>query len=407
MDGKNKLVFLFLILFLFLNLSFPSKENMNLIPETSEIVKGNNRFCFGLYSNIVKKEKGNIFFSSFSISTAFAMVYEGASGKTAEEIASVFNFQKDSALRRKGWESMFNEINKKSKDCKLFTANGLWIQEGLKILPEYVVTIEKFYKGKVSNIDFAVATEKARQTINKWIQERTNNKINELFRPGSLNRLTKLVLANAIYFKGEWSLQFDKKETREEDFKVSKERTVKVPMMRITGQSARFNYAEIENLQILEMDYKGGKISMIVLLPKGELELLEKSLTEENLRNWISKLREERVDVFFPKFKINQKYTLNEIIQEMGAKSAFTPGEADFSKIDGTKKLFIQIAVHQAFVEVNEEGTEAGGATGIGIGITAIPIKKVFRADHPFIFIIQEKESGSILFIGKVMNPKE
>ncbi len=403
----EKILFLFLIIFLILNHSSSPKERMNLTPETSEIVKGNNHFSLELYSNIVKKEKGNIFFSPFSISTAFAMVYEGASGKTAEEIASVLHFQIDDTLRRKGWESIFNEINKKSKNYELFTANGLWVQEGFKISSEYSFTIEKFYNGKVSNIDFWNKTEKARQTINKWIEEKTSNKIKELFRPGTLNQLTRLVLTNAIYFKGEWSLQFDKNETEEEEFRVSKDRTVKVPMMRIKGQNARFNYAETDNLQILEMDYKGGEFSMIVLLPKGDIEPIEKFLTEENLRNWIKKLREEKVDVFFPKFKINKRLTLNEIIQEMGAKSAFIPGEADFSKIDGTKKLFIQIAVHQAFVEINEEGTEAGGATGIGIGITAVPVKKVFRADHPFIFIILEKESRNILFMGKLVDPTQ
>lgn len=407
MSGKNKVIFLFLILFLILNSSSLSTEAMNSNSETGKIARENNCFGFELYSNIEKKEKGNIFFSPFSISTAFAMVYEGASGKTAQEIGQVFHFHENIAERRKGWESIFNIIEKKRKDYELFTANALWIQKNFKILPEYITAIEKFYKGMVSNIDFFGATERSRQTINKWVEEKTNNKIKELFRHGTLNQLTRLVLTNAIYFKGEWLKQFEKEDTKEEDFWVSKERSVKVPMMRITGQNAKFNYAETEGLQILEMDYKGNDISMIVLLPKGDIELLEKSLTEENLRNWISRLREERIDVYFPKFKITKRYTLNDIVQEMGAKSAFIPGKADFSKINGTKELYIQIAVHQAFIEVNEEGTEAGGATGIGIGITAVPIKKVFRADHPFIFIIQEKETETILFLGKVVNPKE
>lgn len=406
MKGKIKL-FLFLIFLLLLNLPSFSNDAMNSNSEPSKIVKGNNRFCFKLFSDLARKEKGNILFSPFSVYTAFAMVYEGASGKTKEEMETVFNFVKEGSERRGPWEKLLDRINKKGKDYQLFTANALWIQKDFKVLPDYTTTIEKFYKGMVSNIDFFGATERSRQTINKWVEEKTNNKIKELFRPGTLNQLTRLVLTNAIYFKGEWLKQFEKEDTKEEDFWVSKERSVKVPMMRITGQNAKFNYAETEGLQILEMDYKGNDISMIVLLPKGDIELLEKSLTEENLRNWISRLREERIDVYFPKFKITKRYTLNDIIQEMGAKSAFIPGKADFSKINGTKELYIQIAVHQAFIEVNEEGTEAGGATGIGIGITAVPIKKVFRTDHPFIFIIQEKGTGTILFLGKVVNPKE
>lgn len=406
MKGKIKL-FLFLIFLLLLNLPSFSNDAMNSNSEPSKIVKGNNCFCFKFYSDLARKEKGNLLFSPFSVYTAFAMVYEGASGKTKEEMETVFNFVKEGSGRRGPWAKLLDRINKKGKDYQLFTANALWIQKDFKVLPDYTTTIEKFYKGMVSNIDFFGATERSRQTINKWVEEKTTNKIKELFRPGTLNQLTRLVLTNAIYFKGEWLKQFEKEDTKEEDFWVSKERSVKVPMMRITGQNARFNYAETEGLQILEMDYKGNDISMIVLLPKGDIELLEKSLTEENLRNWISRLREERIDVYFPKFKITKRYTLNDIVQEMGAKSAFIPGKADFSKINGTKELYIQIAVHQAFIEVNEEGTEAGGATGIGIGITAVPIKKVFRADHPFIFIIQEKETETILFLGKVVNPKE
>lgn len=410
-SGEIKSIFFVLIFSFFLLKSLCKFNQMNFMnsvsEETKEAVQGNNRFSLELFSNIVKKEKGNVFFSPFSISSAFAMVYEGASGKTADEIRSAFHFQEESSKRRESWKNLLNKIKRKSKNYELFTANALWIHKDFKVLPAYSSTIEKYYGGEVSNLDFIGATERSRQTINKWVEEKTNRKIMNLFSPGSLNQLTRLVLTNAIYFKGEWLKQFDKEETKEENFWISKEKVVKVPMMKITGQNARFNYAETENLQILEMDYKGREFSMIVLLPKKDLQFLKSSLTEKNFRDWIEKLKEERVDVYFPKFKFNKKYTPNEILQEMGVKCAFIPGKADFSKIDGTKGLYIQITIHQAFVEVNEEGAEAGGATGIGIGITAVPVKKVFRADHPFIFIIQEKESGNILFIGKVIDPKE
>lgn len=406
MKGNQKLIFLFIFAFL-LNISY-SKEVMDSFPENEkEIVRGSNQFSLELYSNISKKEKRNIFFSPLSISSAFIMVYEGADGKTAEEIRSVFHFQEASSKRWKNWELILNEINEKGKKYELFTANALWVQEGFKILPEYRRVIERYYKGNVSSLDFSGKAENARLEINRWVEEKTNKRIRDLFHPGSLNELTRLVLTNVIYFKGEWLKQFDKNETRDEDFRVSKEKIVKVPMMRITGQNARFNYAETEKLQIIEMDYKGNEFSMIVLLPNKDIKEIEESLTEENLRNWLKELKEERVDIFFPKFRLNKKYILNENIKDMGAPSAFSPGEADLSRIDGTRELFIQIAVHQAFLEVNEEGTTAGGATGISIGITAVPIKKVFRADHPFIFIIRDKESENILFIGKVYDPTE
>jgi serpin B len=403
MRMRRNLIILLLSFAFLLNVLY-SEKLMN-SQGKDKIFTGNNNFAFEFYSKIAKEEKGNIFFSPLSISSAFAMVYEGASGKTAEEICRVFHFQKQNQERWNSWKLVLDEMNSKNKEYELYIANALWIQEGFQILPEYKEVIEKYYNGKVKNLNFVNRTEYSREEINRWVEEKTNKKINNLFHPGSLNQLTRLVLTNAIYFKGEWMKEFDKKETREEDFKVERGKIVKVPMMRITGQNARFNYAELENLQILEMAYKGNNLSMIILLPRKDMESLENSLSERNFKNWLGILKEERVDVFFPKFKLNKKYVLNDNIKEMGAPAAFTPGEADFSKIDGTRRLYIQIAIHQSFVEVNEEGTSAGGATGVGIGITAIPVKKVFRADHPFIFIIQERDSGNILFLGKVYDP--
>jgi len=216
------------------------------------------------------------------------------------------------------------------------------------------------------------------------------------------------LLTNAIYFKGTWVKQFDKSDTRDEDFRVSADQTVKVQMMRRTDEDAKFNYAETEDLQIIEMLYDGKELSMLVLLPKDDdLKSLEDLLTSENLNKWNDQVREQRVDVFIPRFTFTTKYTLNENLKEMGMPSAFSE-LADFSGIDGTKSLSIQMVVHQAFVDVNEEGTEAAAATGVGIGITSLPPPvPIFRADHPFIFIIQEKETGNILFFGRVVDPTQ
>jgi len=370
------------------------------------VVKASNQFALDFYFNIKDDEKGNIFYSPYSISTALAMTYEGARGKTADEIQSVFHFPKDDATRRSSVAAIYNGLNKKDAKYRLRTANALWVQKDYRLLNGYIDTIEKYYLGKATNVDFAGATEHARQTINNWVEDKTENKIKDLFPQGSLNSLTRLVLTNAIYFKGIWVKQFSKSETRDEDFRVSKGQTVKVPMMRRTDAKAKFNYAETEDLQILEMLYEGGDLSMLVLLPRGDdLKPLEDSLTLKNLNEWKNELKEQRVDVYMPKFTFKSKYFLNENLKEMGMPLAFTP-RADFSGIAGDRDLFIQLVVHQAFVDVNEEGTEAAAATGVSVGLVSVgPPILIFRADHPFIFIIQEKETGNILFLGRVINP--
>jgi serpin B len=221
--------------------------------------------------------------------------------------------------------------------------------------------------------------------------------------------MTRLVLTNAIYFKGTWIKQFEKKQTRDTDFRVNATSIVKVPMMQRTGEDAKFNYTESDNLQILEMPYEGDKLSMIVLLPKNDnLSSLESSLSLEKINDWRSKLREQRVDVFMPKFTFDTKYSMNETLANMGMPTAFTYS-ADFSGMDGTQDLYIQKVIHQAFVDVNEEGTEAAAATGVSVGLkSAMPQQTpIFRADHPFVFIIQDKENGNILFLGRVSNPSK
>ena len=370
------------------------------------IVNANNQFAFDLYPKFKEEsENGNIFFSPHSISVALAMTYEGARGKTAEEMQRVLHIPEDENLRRENFASIYNQLNKTDAKYKLNTANALWVQQDFKLLDDYTNTIETYYDGKATNVDFAGATEQARQTINGWVEDKTNNKIKNLFPQGSLTPLFRLVLTNAIYFKGTWVKQFDKNDTRNENFRVSSDKTVKVPMMRIIDKDAKFNYAETKNLQILEMPYEGEDLSMLVLLPKNDdITSLEESLTVKNLNDWKSQLKEQRVNVFMPKFTFDTKYFLKENLKEMGMPLAFSEA-ADFSGINGTKSLFIQIVVHQAFVDVNEEGTEAAAATGIGFGMTSVPRIAVFRVDHPFIFIIQQKDTGNILFLGKVIDP--
>jgi len=371
------------------------------------VVDANNQFALDLYLKFKDNpeySENNIFFSPYSISTALVMTYEGARGKTAEEMRSVFYFPEDDDMRRYSFAKVYNLINKKDKKYKLHTANALWTQIDYPFLDEYLDLIEKYYAGKATNLDFVDETEKSRKIINGWVEDKTRNKIKDLIPAGILDADTRLVLTNAIYFKGTWLLQFNKEDTRQEDFKVIPEKTVKVDMMSIAGEE--FNYAETDKLQILKLPYEGEDLSMLIILPKeNDLNSLEDSLSLEKLNELRNTLTKQKVDVFLPKFKFETKYFMEKTLIEMGMPSAFL--NADFSGMDGTKDLFISNVIHQAFVEVNEEGTEAAAATGVVMKEVAIAENIIFRADHPFIFMIQERETGNILFMGRVFDPTQ
>lgn len=366
-------------------------------------VSGNNKLALELY-RAINKEGDNIFFSPWSISSAFAMVYEGAGGNTAFEMLSALHFPEGSDDRRPAFASIYNTINRKSDSYQLHTANALWAQKGYNFLPEYTGTVLKYYGGLASELDFVSETEKSRQVINAWVEEMTLERIKDLLPQGSVNSMTRLVLTNAIYFKGKWAEQFDKDDTFESDFFVTPENPVKVQMMSMRGE--RFDYAETDELQILEMPYEGDELSMLIILPKeGMLSGVEDSLTAEKLKELNSAMRSSSIVVYMPKFEMNTRYSLKQALQEMGVRDAFIPMDADLSGMDGTRELYISDAFHKAFVKVDEEGTEAAAATGIVVGITSMPMSEVFRADRPFIFIIQQADTGNILFMGKVSNP--
>jgi len=280
-------------------------------------------------------------------------------------------------------------------------------QYDYQFLEEYFSRVEQYYGGKVANLDFKQEPEKSRQTINSFIEQQTNDKIKELLpkSPPVIKSDTRLVLTNAIYFKGEWVLQFDKSKTKEAEFKITPTQSVKAQMMTLIGEKAKFNYAETENLQILEMPYKGEELSMLVLLPReGTLEEFEQSLTIQKLNEWKNSIQETKIDVYLPKFKFETKYFMKEDLKAMGMPTAFSMA-ADFSGMTGSQDLFIDNVIHQAFIEVNEEGTEAAAATAVIMAEESAAFSNMFKADHPFIFIIQEKETGNILFMGKMSDP--
>ena len=370
-----------------------------------DVIEANNRFAINLYSQY-KSEEGNIFFSPFSISTAMAMVYEGAEGKTAKEIKSVFGFPKYDNSRRNQYSNLLSEINKKDKEYALKTANALWAEQDFHFLDEYLTTVEKYYGGKTTNLDFKNEPEASRLIINNWVEDKTNDKIKDLLPEDVIDADTRLVLTNAIYFKAKWLIQFDADKTSDEYFRVNPDKSIKVPMMQPTSQKSTFNYTQNKDLQILEMPYAGEDLSMLILLPlDDDIEVLENSFTIEKLTEWKKSLRKRRVKIYIPKFKFETKYFMKNTLSNLGMPTAFT-NSADFSGMTGTKDLKIDKVIHQAFIEVNEEGTEAAAATGVKFAMTSRPPPTpIFKADHPFIFIIQQKETGNILFMGRVNNP--
>ncbi len=384
----------------------PQADDVGSTPERiREVVSANNEFTFDLYGELIKSEKGNIFYSPYSIFAALAMTYEGAKEKTAEEIKSVFHFPPNDILRP-NFAAIYNDINVGVQDYELRTGNALWVQRDFPLLADYTSRIEKYYGGKAANLDFVNEAEKSRQTINSFIEQQTNNKIKDLVPKDAINSMIRVVLTNAIYFKGTWQWDFDKSDTREEDFKITPSNVVKVSMMNMNPDKARFNYADAGDLQILELPYKGNKISMLVLLPSENLDAIESTFTADKLNEYKSKMKETKLDyISLPKFEFDTKYFMNDVLSALGMPTAFSAMNADFSGMTGKKNLFISFIIHQAYVKVDEKGTEAAAATGVGMSLTSAEPRNIFKADHPFIFIIQNKETGNVLFLGRMIDP--
>jgi serpin B len=375
--------------------------------DTREVVAGDTAFATDLYAKL-RTEKGNLFFSPYSISTALAMTLAGARGETAQQMATVLHLAGPTETLNPAFAALEAELNaiQKKGQVRLSVANSLWPQKGHPFLPEYVDLLKHFYGVSVTPLDYAKAPEAARKTINDWVEQKTNRKITDLIKDGVLSSLTRLVLVNAIYFKGNWTSQFDPKQTMEEPFHIAPDKDAKCSLMNRKGTYA---YTETPHLQVLELPYAGDDVSMIVLLPRNSepIARLERELTPAKLTEWTTALREREVQVFLPKFKLTCEFSLEKILESMGMAIAFS-NDADFSGMNGNRSLAISAVLHKAFVDVNEEGTEAAAATAVTMRATAVlaPVPvPVFRADHPFVFLIRDKHNGSILFLGRVTDP--
>jgi len=364
----------------------------------------NNAFGFDLFQRIVDSNQGkNVFLSPYSISSALAMTYAGARGKTAQEMADTLRYGDASDVIHTSFQTLAEDLQKAGqKGCRLYVANALWGQQDYSFQKEFLGLVDRYYDGGFNTVDYIGATAKARKRINQWIMQHTAEKIKELIARGDIDVDTRVVLTNAIYFKGGWAQRFIEQKTRKSTFWLESGKAVDVPMMANSGEYA---YAEPEDtLQVLELPYEGEALSMVVLLPRKGLRALECDLTTETLAGWLSAMHQMEIELFLPKFKFQSKFYLKETLKTMGMHDAFDE-RADFSAMTGRKDLYIGKVIHQADIEVNEEGTEAAAATAVVMQRKSAPQRVVFRADHPFIFLIRHKPTGTILFMGKVMNP--
>ncbi len=379
-----------------------------------EGVDNSNDFAADLF-RILGRNKGNLFISPYSISSALYMTYAGARGNTAEQMKDLLNINlgpqdKDLHSNMKKIAGSLERLGI-SEGIELNIANSLWPQESYAFYNEYISLLGEFYSVSIFPVNYR-DTEKARSGINQWVSEKTNNKISNMIPPGVLTPLTVMVLVNAVYFKATWQNEFDRDKTGEDDFFIKPDKKIRVNMMNRTD---KYSYGELGNCQVLELPYADREISMFIILPQAGNSI--ETAAEAISAGYIKKIRQElakyRVDVSLPRFRLSYAAGLTQVLQSMGMTDACDMGKADFTGMYDKQKaggdnLYISDIRHKAFVEVNEEGTEAAAATSVTVARTSFqpPLEqKVFKADHPFIFMIVDNKTGAVLFIGRIENP--
>jgi serpin B len=379
--------------------------------DRAALVKGNSAFAWDLYAKL-RAQKGNVVYSPYSISTALAMTYAGARGKTAEAMAKVLHFTLPGERLHPAAGALVRDLggptSGKKRPYQLHVANALWGQKGYGFRKDFLSLTRTNYGAGLREVDFVRAREETRKTINAWVEKQTKDKIKELLKAAHLRPDTRLVLTNAIYFKGLWQEKFDKKATRDAPFHLTAKRKVKVPTM---YKVAMFRYATGGSFQMLDLPFAGKDMSMLVLLPKkvDGLAALEKEMTAESLSRCQKNLRYIEVKVLLPRFKVTGAFDLKDTLTALGMGLPFDRRSADFSGLTESRERFwISQVAHKAFVDVNEEGAEAAGATGVGLVPGGIAPRAVtFRADHPFVFVLRDNRSGSVLFVGRVADPRK
>lgn len=371
--------------------------------DLAPLVDGNTAFAVDLYQQL-RDAPGNLFFSPTSISTALAMTYAGARGETAVQMAHTLHFTLPEEQLHPAFAALQTHLKaiQAQGAVALHVANALWPQLGYAFLAAFLDLCERHYGVTITPVDYG-DPEAARGQINAWVEEKTQDKIKELLKPIHVRPDATLILVNAIYFKGDWASQFDAARTQTAPFWITPEKSTPTPLM---AQTLTCGYAEFDALQALELAYLGDDLSMLIVRPQAKdgLAALEQQLTPANLARWRSALRRREVEVWLPRFKLEGAFELNQELIALGMVDAF--GAADFSGMTGQRDLFISVVVHKAFVDVNEKGTEAAAATAVVKTRSSLPPPPpTFRADHPFLFLIQERRTGSVLFLGRLVEP--
>ncbi|MFE3845276.1 serpin family protein [Thermoplasmatota archaeon] len=399
------------------NVPDDNEDNSDIIPNinlSSEAMfhETANNFGFELLQQFIINPdyNENPFFSPYSIFSALAMTYEGAEGNTADEMAEVLKIEQDNESFHNYVKYLYNIFNQ-NNEYNISTANALWIEQTYQVLDQYIDIVEDFYNAESENIDFS-KPELAADIINQWVENKTNDLIQNLITPDAITPdITKLILTNAIYFKGTWKIQFDKENTTDRPFTISPGETINVPTMHLIDTEDIFNYTETDEFQMLELPYSGNNISMIIMLPKenNDPSTIINSISDESYGELLDSMEEVNVDIYLPKFNITTPlYSMVDMLYNLGIHDAFTY-DADFSGISGNYDLFIKDVIHKAFIEVNEEGTEAAAATGVIMDLKSMPgevyDRIIFNCNHEFLYLIQENETGTILFMGVMNDP--
>ncbi len=360
---------------------------------------------------MLREEDGNLFYSPYSISLALAMTYAGARSETAQQMADTLYFSLPQARLHPAFNSLDIELTQRGEGAqgkdgegfRLNIVNAIWGQKDYKFLAEFLDVLAEDYGAGLRILDFAGAPEESRITINNWVGDQTEGRIEDLIPQGLINALTRLVLTNAIYFNAAWQYPFEEDVTDDGTFYLLKGNEITVPMMR---QTESFGYAEGDGYQAIELPYDGRELSMVILLPaRGQFESFEVSLDAQQVDAILGSLEQREINLTMPRFEFESDFGLKEALTALGMPVAFSGG-ADFSGMTGKRDLFIADVIHKAFVSVDEAGTEAAAATAVVMELTALPDMPIdVNVDHPFIFLIRDIETGAILFVGRVVNP--
>jgi serpin B len=374
------------------------------------LIEGNSAFAFNLYQALREKD-GNLFYSPHSISLALAMTYAGARGETEQQMADTLHFILSQDSLHSAFNSLDIELGKRGQEAqgkdgegfRLNIVNAIWGQKDYSFLPAFLDVLAQNYGAGLRTLDFIKESENSRVTINDWVSDQTEGRIEDLIPQGAIDALTRLVLTNAIYFNAAWEYPFNEDMTAEGPFYLLDGEQVTVPMMK---QTESFGYTEVEGYQAVELPYDGGELSMVIFLPEaGQFEAFEQGLQAQQVDTIIKSLRLAEVTITMPQFEFDSDFSLKDTLAGMGMPIAFTEN-ADFSGMTGNRELFISDVIHKAFVSVDEKGTEAAAASAVIMTLSAMPSQLVeVTIDRPFIFLIRDIDTGAILFVGRVLNP--